>query len=72
MTPALSFVIPLYNSADTIASLVHEIAGLAVEVGHEIVLVNDGSKDATSEICRGLVQQGRVPITYVEHARNFG
>ena len=72
MTPALSFVIPLYNSADTIASLVHEIAGLAVEGGHEIVLVNDGSKDATSEICRGLVQQGRVPITYVEHARNFG
>jgi glycosyltransferase involved in cell wall biosynthesis len=74
MTPALSFVIPLYNSAATIAALVHDIERLEVEGGHEIVLVNDGSPDDTSTICRGLVaaSDGRVPITLVEHARNFG
>jgi glycosyltransferase involved in cell wall biosynthesis len=72
MTPALSFVIPLYNSASTIAPLVHEIEGLMIDGGHEIVLVNDGSADRTSNICRGLVQTARVPITLVEHARNFG
>jgi glycosyltransferase involved in cell wall biosynthesis len=70
--PALSFVIPLYNSAATIAPLVHEIEGLPVEGGHEIVLVNDGSADRTAEICRELVRTARVPITYIEHARNFG
>ncbi len=70
--PALSFVIPLYNSAATIGSLVKEIESLSVEGGHEIVLVNDGSADRTGEICRALVRDARVPITYIEHARNFG
>lgn len=72
MTPALSFVIPLYNSAETIAPLVHEIERLSVPGGHEIVLVNDGSSDSTAHVCRDLVGNARIPITYVEHARNFG
>jgi undecaprenyl-phosphate 4-deoxy-4-formamido-L-arabinose transferase len=72
MTPALTFVIPLYNSADTIASLVHDIERLSVDGGHEVVLVNDGSADRTADVCRELVRTARVPITYVEHARNFG
>lgn len=72
MPPALTFVIPLYNSAETIEPLVRDIAALDVEGGHEIVLVNDGSSDRTSEVCRRLVETIPVPITYVEHARNFG
>lgn len=71
-TPALSFVIPLYNSAETIRPLVKTIEQLVVEGGHEIVLVNDGSRDATSVVCRELVSEARVPITFIEHARNFG
>jgi glycosyltransferase involved in cell wall biosynthesis len=65
-------VVPLYNSADTIGAVVREIEGLDVAGGHEIVLVNDGSADATAEVCRALVASARAPITYVEHARNFG
>lgn len=72
MPPAVSFVIPLYNSAETIGDLVRNLAGLAVEGGHEIVLVNDGSGDRTADVCRGLLETARVPIVYVEHARNFG
>ena len=70
--PALSFVIPLYRSAETIGAVVRAIEELKIEGGHEIVLVNDGSPDRTAEVCRDLVQGARVPITYVEHARNFG
>ena len=72
MTPALSFVIPLYYSADTIAALVKEIEGLVIEGGHELVLVNDGSRDATAGICRELLRDARIPITFVNHARNYG
>ncbi|HEY8995153.1 MAG TPA: glycosyltransferase [Lacunisphaera sp.] len=72
MSPALSFVIPLYYSADTIVPLVREIEGLVVEGGHEIVLVNDGSRDGTVARCRGLLSDARIPITFVNHARNFG
>jgi undecaprenyl-phosphate 4-deoxy-4-formamido-L-arabinose transferase len=72
MTPALSFVIPLYYSAETITPLVKEIEGLAIEGGHELVLVNDGSRDATAGICRELLRDARIPIIFVNHARNFG
>ncbi|MGE3705623.1 MAG: glycosyltransferase family 2 protein [Vicinamibacterales bacterium] len=69
---ALSFVIPLYHSAETIRAVVRDIEALEVPGGHEIVLVNDGSTDATSEVCRQLVRTARVPITLIEHARNYG
>ena len=72
MTPALSFVIPLYYSAETLTTLVKEIEGLEIEGGHELVLVNDGSRDATAGICRELLRDARIPITFVNHARNFG
>jgi undecaprenyl-phosphate 4-deoxy-4-formamido-L-arabinose transferase len=71
-TPALSFVIPLYRSAETIGSVVHEIEALAVEGGHEIILVDDGSGDGTADTARALVRTAKVPITFVEHARNYG
>jgi glycosyltransferase involved in cell wall biosynthesis len=69
---ALSFVIPLFHSAETIRAVVHDIEALEVPGGHEIVLVNDGSTDATNQVCRALLQSARVPITFVEHARNYG
>lgn len=70
--PALSIVIPLYYSAGTIRPLVKEIEGLSVAGGLEIVLVNDGSRDATEAICRELVREARVPTVFINHARNFG
>lgn len=69
---ALSFVIPLFYSADTIVAVVREIESFTIPGGHEIVLVNDGSQDRTSDVCRDLVRSARVPITLVEHARNYG
>ncbi len=72
MIPALSFVIPLYNSEATIGPLVEQIAALSVPGGHEVVLVNDGSRDGTAAVCRALVASATVPIVYLEHARNYG
>lgn len=70
--PALSFVIPLYYSAATLRPLVKAIEELSIPGGHELVLVNDGSRDATETICRELVADARIPIVFVNHARNFG
>jgi undecaprenyl-phosphate 4-deoxy-4-formamido-L-arabinose transferase len=70
--PELSFVIPLYHSAETIGTVVHAIEALTIPGGHEIVLVHDGSGEATSAVCRELVRTARVPITLIEHARNYG
>ncbi len=72
MTPALSFVIPLYYSADSLVPLVKEIEALSIEGGHELVLVNDGSRDATAGVCRELLRDARIPMIFVNHARNYG
>lgn len=71
-SPALTFVIPLYNSAGTIRPLVKELEKLRVAGGHEIVLVDDGSRDTTATVCAELVREAAVPITWLSHARNFG
>src|SRR5262245_63415002 len=71
-TLALSFVIPLYRSAETISSVVRQIESLQIDGGLEIILVNDGSDDATRDVCHTLLTSARVPVTYLEHARNYG
>jgi glycosyltransferase involved in cell wall biosynthesis len=69
---SLSIVIPVYNSAATISRLVDELVKLPVEGGHEIILVNDGSRDESAAVCEGLVEKYSVPITVVNLTRNFG
>ncbi len=70
--PALSIIIPLYYSAATIRPLVKTIEALQVEGGHELILVNDGSADDTLAVCRELVREAKIPITLINHSRNFG
>jgi glycosyltransferase involved in cell wall biosynthesis len=70
--PALSVVIPVYNGARSIAELVRALEELLIEGGHEIILVNDGSRDDTFEVCAALVDTARVPLTLIHLARNYG
>ena len=69
---ALSIVIPVYNGAATIGTLVDALAALQIDGGHEIVLVNDGSRDASAEVCRKLAERRDVPVSFVDLSRNFG
>jgi glycosyltransferase involved in cell wall biosynthesis len=68
----LSIVIPVYRGAATIGRLVDALSELHPAGGLEIVLVNDGSPDNSGEVCQELLQNASVPLTYVEHARNYG
>jgi glycosyltransferase involved in cell wall biosynthesis len=68
----LSIVIPVYRGATTIGRLVDALSALHPEGGLEIVLVNDGSPDNSGEVCQELVRRSPVPLTYIEHARNYG
>ena len=68
----LSIVVPVYRGAATVGMLVAALSELHPAGGIEIVLVNDGSPDNSGEVCRRLAAEASVPLTYVEHARNFG
>jgi undecaprenyl-phosphate 4-deoxy-4-formamido-L-arabinose transferase len=69
---ALSIVVPVYNGAHTVGTLVRALAQLDIAGGHEIVLVVDGSPDDSLAVCRRLAAELAVPITVVNHSRNYG
>ena len=71
MNPALTIVVPLYNSAATLERLITELSALKVDGGLELVLVNDGSRDNTIEVCERLMRTATPPITLVKLSRNF-
>lgn len=68
----LSVVVPVYNGAATVGTLVDALAGLAVEGGHEVVLVVDGSPDNSLDVCRALARRTDLSVTVVNLSRNFG
>ena len=69
--PTLSVVVPLYNSVATLPRLLDQLCALTIEGGHEIVLVNDGSRDATEATALKLIETRAVPITFISLSRNF-
>jgi undecaprenyl-phosphate 4-deoxy-4-formamido-L-arabinose transferase len=68
----LSIVVPVYRGAATVGALVAALSELRPEGGLEVILVNDGSPDNSGEVCRELARTATIPLTYIEHARNFG
>jgi undecaprenyl-phosphate 4-deoxy-4-formamido-L-arabinose transferase len=64
--------VPVYNGANSVGRLVDALAGLAIEGGHEVVLVNDGSPDNSLAVCLDLAKRTDIPVTVVNLARNFG
>jgi glycosyltransferase involved in cell wall biosynthesis/O-antigen/teichoic acid export membrane protein len=74
---AISFVVPVYNDADRIANAVHSLCEHE-NFPFEIVIVNDGSTDATPSVCDELAREdNRVRVIHASHggqgrARNIG
>jgi glycosyltransferase involved in cell wall biosynthesis len=68
----LSIVVPVYRGAATVGKLVAALSALRPAGGLEVILVNDGSPDNSGDVCRELARTATVPLTYLEHARNFG
>lgn len=71
--PSISAVLPAYNEekviADTVTSMVSTLSGLAAD--YEVIVVNDGSRDATREIVERLSEQNP-RVRCVSHPVNRG
>ncbi len=70
--PTLSVVVPLFNEADNVEPLV-EAVNRALPAGEdwELILVDDGSDDATSEIATRIAQAD-TRVRLLRLARNYG
>jgi glycosyltransferase involved in cell wall biosynthesis len=64
----LTVIMPAYNEVNTIREIVKRVQ--AVDLAHEIVIVDDGSSDGTREILKDLEKQPDIRV--ILHERNQG
>src|ERR1700691_382819 len=69
----ISVVVPIFNEEENIASFHDAVADALLDIGEEweVVYVNDGSKDSSLELLRGL-QEADPHVVVVDLSRNWG
>ena len=69
----LSIIVPCYNEGESIKFTYQEIKKVLnnINIQHEIVFINDGSKDNTLQILKNIGQNDKA-VKYISFSRNFG
>lgn len=67
----LSVIIPVYNEEEIVAKTYEVLESELKDIEHELIFVNDGSKDRTREIVEGLLP-GNPNNKIINFSRNFG
>nr|WP_122012289.1 glycosyltransferase family 2 protein [Maliibacterium massiliense] len=71
--PTYSVIVPMYNEEAVIAESYRRLKQVmdGVDAPYELVFVNDGSRDTTMDIMRGIAAQDAC-VRIIDFARNFG
>ena len=74
MPPVLSIVLPAYNEAENLRAAVERslTAAADADLSHEVIVVDDGSRDETGSVARQLVDEHRGAVRLLSHERNLG
>jgi dolichyl-phosphate beta-glucosyltransferase len=74
MLPSFSVVIPAFNEASRIGQTVRVTLDYLQEVNprNELIVVNDGSTDATGTIAREVLSGAKIPARLLENSPNRG
>jgi glycosyltransferase involved in cell wall biosynthesis len=69
----LSVVVPAFNEAGSLARVVRDVHRVAAQMAeqHEIIIIDDGSRDDTPRIAAGLAAE-IAAVRLIRHARNRG
>ncbi len=66
-SPLLSVIIPCYNEQDTIREIIEQVRKVPLRT--ELVVINDGSTDASGKILSGMDAEG---LQVISHPNNIG
>ena len=72
-TRSISAIVPVYNSQNSLLTLVSRLEGILLQISNdfEIILVNDGSRDASWELIHQLAR-GNSRVRGLNMMRNYG
>lgn len=70
---SLSVVVPLYNESEVLPELHRRLTDVldGLDLASEVILVDDGSSDETTELVRGIARQDS-RFKFLKLSRNFG
>jgi glycosyltransferase involved in cell wall biosynthesis len=70
----LSIIIPVYNEANTIREVLERVSNVKLTNGinKEIIVIDDGSTDASAEIIRNYISGSEENITFITNSENHG
>jgi glycosyltransferase involved in cell wall biosynthesis len=68
----LSILMPVYNERATVERAIEEVLGADLPLPFELIVVDDGSTDGTSEILSGREWDGRVRLLAHDHNQGKG
>jgi polyisoprenyl-phosphate glycosyltransferase len=71
MSPTVSVVVPVYDEAEVLAELHRRVRTALASIEHEIVYVDDGSRDSSAAIVEELAAR-EDGVVLVQLSRNFG
>ena len=66
MTPLISIVVPVYNEARTVASVIERLIAIELPAPREILVVNDGSTDGTRGVLDRITERPELRIIHAE------
>lgn len=74
MAQGVSIVLPAYNEDENLTAVVERALKALGELGrpHEVIIVDDGSRDRTADVARGLVTAHHPRVRLVSHSTNQG
>lgn len=68
----LSLVVPCYNEEGNVQLFFEQACSILQGIEYEIVFVNDGSKDDTMNLLRGIYEENKETVSVINFSRNFG
>ncbi len=68
----LNVIIPMYNEEGNVAVMYKALADTLKEIKYELIFVNDGSLDKTSDMLKDIYDNDKKHVRVINFSRNFG